>query len=104
MTLLETRKMAIAVRTARARIEPRAAMNARSTAASDWVDYSLDQQTVMGPNGIAKVSSTPTHVWSSTVGNDTYYYGTSDTNANPNGVLPGNWVENQKVHGNGQSY
>jgi type II secretory pathway pseudopilin PulG len=80
------------------------AMNARSTAASDWVDYSLDQQTVMGPNGIAKVSSTPTHVWSSTTGNDTYYYGTSDTNANPNGVLPGNWVENQKVHGNGQPY
>ena len=71
---------------------------------SDWVDYSLDQQTVMGPDGIAKVSSTPTHVWSSTVGNDTYYYGTSDTNANPNGVLPGNWVENQKVHGNGQPY
>src|SRR5580700_488122 len=34
-----------------------ASMNAQSTAASDWVDYSLDQQTVAGPNGTAKVSS-----------------------------------------------
>jgi hypothetical protein len=81
------------------------AMNARSTATSDWVDYSLDRQTVMTQDGqLAKVSSTPTHVWSSTQGNDTYYYGTSNTNADPNGVLPGNWSEDQKVHGNGQPY
>jgi hypothetical protein len=81
------------------------AMNARTTAASDWADYSLDRQTVMTQDGqLAKVSSTPSHVWSSTQGNDTYYYGTSDPNANPNGVLPGNWSEDQKVHGNGQPY
>jgi hypothetical protein len=79
-------------------------MNARSTNTSDWVDYALDQQTVAGPDGIAKVSNQTSHVWSSTSGNDTYWYGTSDPNANPNGVLPGNWTEDQKVHGNGQPY
>lgn len=80
------------------------AMNARTTAASDWVDYSLDQQTVVGPAGAAKVSSAYGHTWSSTTGNQTQWYQTNDPNTNPNGVLPGNWVENTKVHGNGQSY
>lgn len=80
------------------------AMNARSTASSDWVDYALDQQTVAGPGGYAKVSSSYNQTWSSTVGNQTQWYQTNDPNANPNGVLPGNWVQNTKVHGNGQSY
>lgn len=80
------------------------AMNARSTAASDWVDYSLDQQTVVGPGGEAKVSSSYTQTWSSTTGNQTTWYQTNDPNTNPNGVLPGNWVQNTKVHGNGQPY
>jgi hypothetical protein len=80
------------------------AMNARTTAASDWVDYSLDQQTVSGPGGTAKVSSAYGHTWSSTTGNQTQWYQTTDPNTNPNGVLPGNWVENTKVHGNGQAY
>lgn len=80
------------------------AMNARSTAASDWVDYALDQQTVIGPGGYAKVSNSYNQTWSSTTGNQTTWYQTNDPNANPNGVLPGNWVQNTKVHGNGQSY
>jgi hypothetical protein len=80
------------------------AMNARSTAASDWVDYALDQQTVVGPGGYAKISNSYNQTWSSTTGNQTTWYQTNDPNANPNGSLPGNWVQNTKVHGNGQSY
>jgi hypothetical protein len=81
-----------------------AAMNARTTAASDWVDYALDQQTVVGQGGVAKVSSSYTHTWSSTVGNQTQWFQTNDPNANPNGALTGNWTEDTKVHGNGQPY
>jgi hypothetical protein len=80
------------------------AMNARATAASDWVDYALDQQTVVGQGGLAKVSSSYTHTWSSTVGNQTQWFQTNDPNANPNGALSGNWTEDTKVHGNGQPY
>jgi hypothetical protein len=81
-----------------------AAMNARTTAASDWVDYALDQQTVVGQGGVAKVSSSYTHTWSSTVGNQTQWFQTNDPNANPNGTLSGNWTQDTKVHGNGQPY
>jgi hypothetical protein len=76
-----------------------ASMNARSTAASDWVDYSLDQQTVMNPNGtITKLSSAYSQTWT----NGTQWYQTNDPNANPNGVLRGNWTPTTQVHGNGQ--
>jgi hypothetical protein len=81
-----------------------AAMNARTTAASDWVDYALDQQTVVGQGGVAKVSNSYSHTWSSTVGNQTQWFQTNDPNANPNGALSGNWTEDTKVHGNGQSF
>ena len=77
------------------------AMIARTTAASDWVDYSLDQKTVAGSNGLAKVSTDYEHVWSD--GHNNWYLA-HDPNTNPNGVLPGNWSEDQKVHGNGQPY
>jgi hypothetical protein len=80
------------------------AMNARSTAASDWVDYALDQQTVVGQGGYAKVSSAYSQTWSSTTGNQTTWYQSDDPNTNPNGVLPGNWTQDTKVHGNGQPY
>ena len=75
-----------------------AAMNARSTAASDFVDYALDQQTVAGPNGTAKVSSAYSQTWT----NGTQWYQNNDPNANSNGVLSGNWTQTTKVHGNGQ--
>jgi hypothetical protein len=75
-----------------------ASMNAQSTAASDWVDYALDQQTVSGPNGTAKVSSAYSQTWT----NGGQWYQTNDPNSNPNGVLQGNWTLTTKVHGNGQ--
>jgi hypothetical protein len=81
-----------------------ASMNAQSTAASDFIDYALDQQTVAGQGGVAKVSNAYAHTWSTTVGNQTQWYQTDDPNANPNGVLSGNWTPDAKVHGNGQSY
>ena len=65
------------------------------------VDYSLDQKTVAGSNGLAKVSTDYEHVWSD--GHNNWYLA-HDPNTNPNGVLPGNWSEDQKVHGNGQPY
>ena len=76
-----------------------AAMNARSTAASDWVDYTLDQQTVTGAGGTAHVSSAYSQTWSNGQGQ---WYQTNDPNANPNGVLQGNWSRATPVHGNGQ--
>ena len=76
-----------------------ASMNARSTAASDWVDYALDQQTVMNPGGTTtKVSSAYSYTWT----NGNQWYQTNDPNTNPNGVLQGNWSMTQQVHGNGQ--
>ena len=77
------------------------AMNARSTATSDWVDYSLDQQTVTGSGGTVKVSSSYGQTWSN---GQNQWYQTNDPNSNPNGVLPGNWSQDTKVHGNGQPY
>jgi hypothetical protein len=77
-----------------------AAMNARTTAASDWVDYALDQQTVTGSGGTVKVSSAYSQTWSN---GQNQWYQTNDPNANPNGVLPGNWTRNVQVHGNGQA-
>ncbi len=75
-----------------------ASMNAQSTAASDWVDYSLDQQTVMSPDGsTAKVSSAYSQTWT----NGTQWYQTNNPNANPNGALSGNWTQTTQVHGNG---
>jgi hypothetical protein len=79
-----------------------ASMNAQSTATSDWVDYALDQQTVAGPGGVAKVSSSYSQTWSSTVGGQTQWFQTNDPNTNPNGVLSGTWTQDTKVHGNGQ--
>jgi hypothetical protein len=75
-----------------------ASMNARSTAASDWVDYALNQQTVAGPNGTAKVSNAYSQTWT----NGTQWYQTNDPNTNPNGMLQGNWTLTTQVHGNGQ--
>jgi hypothetical protein len=76
-----------------------ASMNAQTTAASDWVDYALDQQTVAGPNGTAKVSSAYSQTWT----NGTQWYQTNNPNANPNGALQGNWTQATQVHGNGQA-
>ncbi len=76
-----------------------ASMNAQTTAASDWVDYALDQQTVMNPNGsTAKVSSAYSQTWT----NGTQWYQTNNPNTNPNGVLQGNWSLTTQVHGNGE--
>jgi len=75
----------------------------RDNSTSDWVDFALDRQTVAGPDGVSKVSNQYTHVWTSQSGNDQQWFMTNDSNADPNGVLGGNWTQNVKVHGNGQS-
>jgi hypothetical protein len=75
-----------------------ASMNAQSTAASDWVDYSLNQETVMNPDGsTTKVSAGFSQTWT----NGSQWYQTDDPNPNPNGVLQGNWTPTTQVHGNG---
>ena len=82
-----------------------AAMNARSTAASDWTDYALDQQTVRGANGTYKTSSQYTNVWSSPNAASPSHrrtFGSTDHNANPNSATDNTWTKDKKVHGNGQ--
>jgi hypothetical protein len=76
-----------------------ASMNAQSTAASDWVNYALDQQTVLDPTTgqVSNVSSAYTYTWT----NGSTSYQTNDSNANPNGVMSGTWTKTQVVHGNG---
>jgi hypothetical protein len=78
-----------------------ASMNAQSTAASDWVNYSLDQQTVLDPSTgqVSNVSSAYSNTWVDSTGKTSYQ--TNDPNANPNGVLQGTWTKQQVVHGNG---
>ena len=46
-----------------------------------------------------KVSSAYSQTWSN---GKNQWFQTNDPNANPNGVLPGNWTQDVKVHGNGQ--
>jgi hypothetical protein len=76
-----------------------ASMNAQSTAASDWVNFALDQQTVLDPGTgqVSNVSSAYSYTW---VNGGTSYQ-TNDPNANPNGVMAGTWTKQQVVHGNG---
>jgi hypothetical protein len=76
-------------------------MFARTTAASDWVDYALDQKTVMDPNTgqLSKVSSSYGYTWVDSSGKVGYQTNWAD--ANPNGVLPGTWTQQRVVHGNG---
>jgi hypothetical protein len=76
-----------------------ASMNAQSTAASDWVNYALDQQTVLDPatGQVSNVSSAYSYTWS----NGSTSYQTNEPSANPNGVMAGTWTKQQVVHGNG---
>jgi hypothetical protein len=80
-------------------------MNARSTAASDMQDYSLDQQTVSGANGTYKTSSQYSNVWSSPVGSansDGRTFGSMNNTVDPNSATDNTWTKDTKVHGNGQ--
>lgn len=74
------------------------AANSRHAIAQDWCDYVLDRQTVTGPGGTVKISNAYSHTWTDGSGN---YYQTNDPNANPNGVLSGNWTHTTQVHGDG---
>jgi hypothetical protein len=87
--------------TDRSMANARAVANSNHAIAQDWCDYSLNQQTVTGAGGTVKVSSAYTQTWSNGTGQ---YYQTNDPNANPNGVLGGNWSQTQKVHGDGSPY
>jgi hypothetical protein len=75
-----------------------ASMNAQSTAASDWVDYALNQETVLNPDGsTTKVSNGFSQTWT----DGSQWYQTDEPNSNPNGTLQGNWSPATQVHGNG---
>jgi len=82
-------------------------MNARSTAASDMRDYSLDQQTVSGANGTYKTSSQYSNVWSSPNGpanSNGRTFGSTNNTVDPNSATDNTWTQDTKVHGNGQPY
>jgi len=70
---------------------------ASANAASDWVDFALDQQTVTGSGGTVNVSNQYSQTWS----NGTQWFQTNDPNANPNGVMSGTWTQQTQTHGNG---
>jgi hypothetical protein len=76
-----------------------ASMNARSTAASDMVDYALDRRTVADPNTgmMTKIPQAAT-AWSNGTGE---MYVSKYPYDNPNGSLPGNWTQQAVVHGDG---
>jgi len=71
--------------------------NSNHTIASDWVDYSLDQQTVRDPQTgqTSKVYSAYTYTWVDSSGKNSYQ--TNLVNADPNGT----WTRQQQVHGDG---
>jgi hypothetical protein len=75
--------------------------NSNHTISSDWVDYSLDQQTVRDPGTgqVSKVSSSYSYTWVDSSGKTSFQ--TNDVNANPNSSLQGNWTRQQVVHGDG---
>jgi len=77
--------------------------NSNHTIASDWVDYSLDRQTVRDPGTgqLSKVSSAYATTWVD--GSGKVSYQTNDPNADPNGSLPGTWTRQQVVHGDGSA-
>ncbi len=72
------------------------AMNARSRAADDWCDYSLDQQKRLDPNTgqITKDSSAYNYTWANETGDRVQ---TNNINANPNGNGTGNWTLQENV-------
>jgi hypothetical protein len=76
----------------------------RAQFSSDMVDFALDQQTVADPNSgqLSKVSNFYGQTWVDSSGKTSFQ--TNDVNANPNGVLPGTWAQQQVVHGNGTAY
>jgi hypothetical protein len=78
-----------------------AAMQARSTASSNWVNYSLDQQTVRDPatGAVNTVTSAYSYTWVDSTGRTSFQ--TNDVNVNPNGALTGNWTKQQVVNGDG---
>jgi hypothetical protein len=71
-------------------------MNARSRAADDWCDYSLDQQKRLDPNTglITKDSSAYNYTWVNDTGDRVQ---TNNINANPNGNGTGNWTLQENV-------
>jgi hypothetical protein len=84
--------------TDRAMARAQEAANSRYAIAQDWCDYALDRQTVTGPGGTVKISNAYNQTWTDGSGN---YYQTNDPNADPNGVLKGNWTQMTQVHGDG---
>ena len=71
-------------------------MNARSRAADDWCDYSLDQQKRLDPNTglITKDSSAYNYTWLNEQGDRVQ---TNNINANPNGNGTGNWTLQENI-------
>jgi hypothetical protein len=75
--------------------------NTNHTIASDWVDYSLDRQTVVDPSTgqLSKVSSSYSYIWVDSSGHTSFQ--TNDVNADPNGTLQDTWTRQQVAHGDG---
>ena len=75
-------------------------MAQRSAHAADVSDYLLDQQLFVNPTtGQTQTQSNQyNHTFSNGSGAGSAVVQTNDPNANPNGVLQGNWTELQPIH------
>jgi hypothetical protein len=82
------------------RDEFNASMAQRSGHAADVSDYLLDQQLFVNPTtGQTQTQSNQyNHTFSNGSGAGSAVVQTNDPNANPNGVLQGNWTELQPIH------
>ena len=82
------------------REEFNANMAQRSGHAADVSDYLLDQQLFVNPTtGQTQTQSNQyNHTYSNGAGPGSAVVQTNSPNANPNGVLPGNWTELQPIH------
>lgn len=75
-------------------------MNQRANFTSDVVDYALDRRTTVNPStgDLVRVSNQANVVWGNTQGD---VFASKDPNADPRGILPGDWSPQDFTHGNG---
>lgn len=77
-----------------------ASMASRSATTSDIVDYALDRRTIVDQTtgGLVHVPNQAAVVWSNSQGQT---FTSEDPTADPRGILPGNWSQQNFTHGNG---
>jgi hypothetical protein len=86
--------------TARSMDRARIGMENRATMTSDVVDYALDRRTTVDhvTGELVRTPNQATVVWGNTQGD---IFSSKDPTADPRGILPGDWSQQNFTHGNG---